>query len=131
MLVPAGHPLYGKEYIDPRDFEGQHVVICANPMFYQHFLEFCQDNDCHPAEIIQVSDTLYMYETCSTEKYLGIAIDRYFTGAFSLQFQTVKAIPFKEEFLPYVITVIARKNHPMRHTIKSLSKFLSGYLEDK
>ena len=86
VLVPAGHPLYGKEYIDPRDFEGQHVVICANPMFYQHFLEFCQDNDCHPAEIIQVSDTLYMYETCSTEKYLGIAIDRYFTGAFSLQF---------------------------------------------
>ncbi len=129
LLVPKGHPLYDKPFAEASDFQGEHIVFCANPQVYQRFGAFCDVHDCRPAEVVRVSDTLYMYEACQSERCIGITISGYFSGAFLPQFPQLRTLPLKEEFLPYTVSALFRKDHPMGPAILELAGLMKAYLE--
>lgn len=129
VVIPEEHPLSSQKYIEPKDFKGEHLVLYTNLFMKQQFLQYCQVHDCQPAEVISVNDALYLYETCQRERVLGITIQGYFSAIFSPQFPSLCTLPFKGDFLPYTVSVIARKDHPMGAIIKELTHFLQNFLD--
>lgn len=129
LLLPEDHPLTAKEYVEPGDLKGLHIVLCANPMAYHRILSYFESHDCQPAEIILVSDTLYMYEICQREGLPGITIQGYLTDVSLPQFPRLRLMPFKEDLFPYTISVIARRDHPMGAIIEELAVYLRNFLD--
>lgn len=129
FLVPKGHPRSNEPYAKPEFFKDENLVFCANPMVHQRFLQYCSAHDCMPADIVLVSDTLYMYENCQRESCLGITIQKYFSEHFLPQFPDLKTLPFQEEFLPYTVSAIFKRNHPQAGTLHKLSEFLKASLQ--
>lgn len=127
LLVPKGHPLYGASQVSPKVLKGEHLVIYTNTYAKQKLLQYCNENDCQPAEIVQQSDTLYMYDTCQKEVYLGITIQDYYTRPLLPQFPELKAIPFTENFLPYTVSALFRSDHPMADILIALSDELKTF----
>ncbi|WP_125142819.1 LysR family transcriptional regulator [Clostridium transplantifaecale] len=131
LLLPKEHPAFENEYIKLEDLRDESFVLSINDLAYHSFLEFCTEHDCLPKEVLRVSDTLYMYETCSRDRCAGITIKGYFTDVFLPKFPDLDIIPFKRNLFPYTITLMARKNHPNLALIMSLASYLKEYLSDK
>lgn len=131
LLLPKTHPLYQKGTADLSDLDGQSLVLSINDFAYEKLLSLCTACGCRPAEILRVSDTLYMYETCNLDHCIGITISRYFSDIFLSQFSELDIIPFCKSAFPYEISLIARKDHPRRKTILALAAYLEKYLADK
>ncbi len=131
LLVPQGHPLYDREFVEPSDLKGERLVFSANAQVHQRFLELCDLHSCHPSEIVRVSDTLYMYEACQADHCIGITINGYFSDAFLPQFPCLKILRFREEFLPYTVSAIFRRNHPMKQRLTELAQMMKLYLKQE
>lgn len=131
LLVPQGHPLYDRESVEPSDLKGERLVFSANTQVHQRFLELCDLQACHPSEIVRVSDTLYMYEACQSDKCIGITINSYFSDAFLPQFPCLKILRFREEFLPYTVSAIFSQDHPMKRILMDLVHMMKLFLKNE
>lgn len=131
LLVPQGHPLYDRGSAEPADLKGERLIFSANDQVHQRFSELCDLQDCHPSEIVRVSDTLYMYEACQAGCCIGITIDGYFSDAFLPQFPKLKTLHFQREFLPYTVSAIFRRDHPMKKRLTELVKMMELYLDQR
>ena len=131
LLLPKEHPALQEEYAELQDLKEESFVLSINDLPSHDFTEFFHHNHCLPKEILRVSDTLYMYETCSRDRCAGITIKGYFTDVFLPKFPDLDIMPFEHNLFPYTITLVARKNHPNLALIMSLSAYLKEYLSDK
>lgn len=131
LLLPKDHPLFRKGKASLSDLCGQSLVLSINDFAYEKLRAICSANNCCPSEILRVSDTLYMYETCNLDRSIGITINRYFSDIFLTQFPNLGIIPFEENIFPYEISLIARRDHPYLKIIASLAAYLREYLEYK
>lgn len=129
LLVPQGHPLYGETQVSPGVMKNEHIILYMNSHAYQHFLEYCKKNDCLPAEIVRLSDTLYMYDACQKECCLGLTIHDYYTTPLLPQFSALRTIPFTENFLPYTVSALFRAHHPMANVLADLSNELKRFFQ--
>lgn len=129
LIVPQGDPLCEKDFAQISDFKDRRLIFSANPEVYQRFLELCDLNDCHPSEIVRVSDTLFMYEACQAGRCIGITIDGYFSDAFLPQFPHLKTLHFRGEFLPYTVFAMFRRDHPMKQRLTELAQMMKLYLK--
>ena len=130
LIVPEGHSLYHCDHPSLSDLKGERIFFCANPMVYQNLLQVCSQNHCQPEEIIRVSDTLYMYEACQTEKCIGITIEGYFSNIFLPMFGDLRLLPFPEGLLPYTVTAIYRRSHPMAKILSALADAMKVWLKN-
>lgn len=130
LIVPEGHPLYDRDFVELSDLKGERVAFSANPFVYQIFLAQCEGAHCQPAEILRVSDTLYMYEACQSDGCIGITINSYFSDAFLPQFPCLKIVHFREEFLPYTVSAIFRRDHPMKRVLTELTHMMKLFLKN-
>lgn len=131
LIVPKGDPLCHKKTAQVSDFKNRRLIFSANAEVYQRFLELCDLNDCHPSEIVRVSDTLYMYEACQAGRCIGITIDGYFSDAFLPQFPNLHILHFQKEFLPYTVFAMFRRDHPMKQRLTGLAQMMQLYLNQK
>lgn len=131
LLLPKEHPAFESRYAVPEILRKESFVLSINDLAFNSFTEFCDKNNCRPKEILRVSDTLYMYETCSRDRCAGITIKGYFTDVFLPKFPDLDIIPFEQNMFPYIITLMARFNHPNLSLIMSLASYLKEYLSDK
>ena len=128
LLVPKSHPLYRECQVSPRVLKDSHLFLYMNAHAKQKLLRYCEENDCRPAEVVCLSDTLYMYDACQREGCLGLTIDGYYTSSLLPQFPALKAIPFTENFLPYTVSALFRSDHPMANVLSALSGELCTFL---
>ena len=131
LLLPKDHPLFKKGNVSLSDLCGQSLVLSINDFAYKKLCALCSSNDCRPSEILRVSDTLYMYETCNLDQSIGITINRYFSDIFLAQFPNLGILPFEENIFPYEISLIVRRDHPYLKTISELASYLREYLRYK
>lgn len=131
LIVPRGHPLYEKNVAEISDIRGERVAISANHYAYQRFLKLCEQKACQPSEIFRVSDTLYEYEACRSDHCIGITIAGYFSDAFLPQFPSLKLLRFEEEFLPYTVSAIFRRDHPKKRVMMDLAHRMKAFLDNE
>lgn len=131
LLLPKSHPLFKKGMAELSDLGGKSLVLSINDFACEKLCDLCSFHGCRPSEILRVSDTLYMYETCNLDHCIGITINRYFSDIFLNQFPNLGMIPFKENFFPYEISLIVRRDHPYLKTVSDLASYLREYLKSK
>ncbi|MCB6610608.1 LysR family transcriptional regulator [[Clostridium] symbiosum] len=131
LILPRGHKLCQKESVGIEALKEETFVLSINDLAYEHFIDYCDKNNCLPKEILRVSDTLYMFEACNRDRCAGITIDGYFTDIFLSQFPDLQTLPLSGNLFPYTITLMAQKNHPNLALIMSLASYLKEYLRDK
>lgn len=127
LLVPKGHPLYGQERVSPQALKGERLLLYTNMHARDKLLQYCKANNCQPAETINLSDTLYMYDTCQKQGCLGLTIANYYAIVLP-QFPDLREIRFTENFLPYTVSAIFRADHPATDTLRLLANSLKSFL---
>lgn len=123
LLVPEGHHLYHESQISPQMLKGEHLLMYINRHAQKKFSKYCEEHDCLPAEMVRLSDTLYLYDTCQRSRILGLTIDGYYASLLP-QFPALRAIPFTESFLPYTVSTMFRANHPKAKLLTAISQEL-------
>lgn len=131
LLLPKDHPLFKKGKAQLSDLCEESLVLSINDFAYEKLCTLCSEHNSRPSEILRVSDTLYMYETCNLDRCIGITINRYFSDIFLNQFPNLGIMPFAENFFPYEINLIVRRDHPYLKTVSDLASYLKEYLKCK
>ena len=131
VIVPAEHPLAQGSVFDPSGFRDERLAFYTNSLMREKFDHRCRSEGWQPKETIVVDDALYLYETCQHERCLGLTIQGYFSDVFQPIFPSLRMLPLPEDFFPYEISAVFRRDHPRRALLQELIAYLRDYMVNK